>query len=108
MPPLLVTFDAPTLDRDQFRVLRAELDEELSSPYELRLELAGVKGARIDDLALIGTTAALELDDGSGEPRRVPGVVTRVSGSLHEESGSLLWKLVLHPRMESLSLTHTT
>jgi type VI secretion system secreted protein VgrG len=108
MPPLLVTFDAPALDRDQFRVLRAELDEELSSPYEVRLELAGVKGARIDDLALIGTTATLELDDGSGEPRRIPGVVTRVSGSLHEESGSLLWKLVLHPRMESLSLTHTT
>ena len=108
MNPLTVSFEAQAIDRTQFRVLRADLDEELSSPFELRLELAALPGVRLDDLEVIGRAGMLDLELGDGSQRRIPGVVTHIAGSTHEESGSLQWKLTVRPRMESLSLTTTT
>jgi type VI secretion system secreted protein VgrG len=108
MTTISTWFDSPTIDRNQFRVLHVEYEEELSTPYEVRVDLAGAPGARLEDVETIGNPGALVIERDGVEIRRVTGVITRVAGSLHEESGSLRWRITSRPRMEGLSLTTST
>jgi type VI secretion system VgrG family protein len=100
--------ESALIDVATVRVIRAECSEVLSTPYELRVELAGTPGTRLDDHALMGAPAALVIQKDDAEVRRITGVITRVTGSAHAESGSLLWSLTVRPRMEALSLTTAT
>lgn len=105
---ITVWLDSPPLDPVSVRVSRAECTEELSTPYEVRVELVGTPGARLDDLELMGAPATLVIQRERADVRRIAGVVTRVTGSAHAESGSLQWSVTLRPRMEALSLTTAT
>lgn len=99
-----IELECPALSGEDVFVRRIEGAEEISRPFELRVEVAVPEGADINDEELVESAAEVVFYHAGEEKRRLYGIVAEAEELLLNVPGYTIYRLAIAPRVFRLTL----